>query len=124
MHKLFIISAAISGFFTVALGAFGAHALKKILEEYQKVDVFETAVKYQMFHTIALLVVGMLLQKSGPDKWLVYSGFSFIVGTLIFSGSLYLLASFNIPKLGMITPIGGLFLLLGWLMMLLHALKI
>lgn len=124
MHKLFITAAAISGFFTVALGAFGAHALKKVLEEYQKVSVFETAVKYQMFHTVALLLVGLLLQKSGPDRWLVYSGFSFIVGTLIFSGSLYLLATFNMPKLGMITPIGGLFLLLGWAMMLLHALKI
>lgn len=112
MAKSFLIIAALMGFFSVALGAFGAHALKSLLDEYGK-SIYETAVHYQMFHTVALLAVALLqhIYKSlnlGPAGW------AFILGTLLFSGSLYLLAVTGQKWLGAVTPFGGLAFLFGW----------
>ena len=113
MARTFIIIAALSGFLSVGLGAFGAHALKNRLDEYS-LGVFETAVQYQFYHTLALLAVGLLTlwhPQSGPLR---SSGVAFIAGMLVFSGSLYLLSFTGARWLGAITPIGGVSFLVGW----------
>jgi uncharacterized membrane protein YgdD (TMEM256/DUF423 family) len=112
MIKFWLIAAAISGFLSAALGAFGAHSLKNILDEYGK-SIYEKAVLYQMFHTIALFVVG-ILQHLGKDTSFSIAGWGFLVGILLFSGSLYLLAATGAKWLGAITPFGGVAFLFGW----------
>jgi uncharacterized membrane protein YgdD (TMEM256/DUF423 family) len=112
MIKFWLIAAAISGFLSVALGALGAHSLKNILDEYGK-SVYEKAVLYQMFHTIALFVVG-ILQHLVKDTSFSIAGWGFLVGILLFSGSLYLLAATGAKWLGAITPFGGVAFLFGW----------
>jgi len=112
MVKFWFISAAISGFLSVALGAFGAHSLKNILDEYGK-SIYEKAVTYQMFHTMGLFAVG-LLQMFLKNTSLSISGWSFLTGIFLFSGSLYLLALTGFTWLGAITPLGGIAFLIGW----------
>jgi uncharacterized membrane protein YgdD (TMEM256/DUF423 family) len=97
----------------VALGAFGAHALKATLQP-DMLAVFETGVRYQMYHAFALLAVGWASTR-WPGKVLNASGWLFIAGTIVFSGSLYALSLSGVRWLGTITPIGGLALLAGWL---------
>jgi uncharacterized membrane protein YgdD (TMEM256/DUF423 family) len=109
MRSPFLLIAAISGFLGVALGAFGAHALKPHLTEYG-LDVYKTAVSYQMWHTALLLVLALL----PPHKLLRCASWLLIAGIVLFSGSLYLLAVLDIRWLGMITPLGGLALLVAW----------
>ena len=121
MVKFWLISASISGFLSVALGAIGAHALKNALDEYGK-SVYEKAVHYQMFHTIALFAVG-ILQHLFKKTSFSLAGWGFWVGILLFSGSLYLLAITGLKWLGVITPIGGLLFLFGWLWLVLTILK-
>jgi len=113
MNKLALFAGAILGLLTVALGAFGAHLFKPVLLEYERMDTFETAAKYQAYHALALLIVGVLSEKM-KNKWIIYSIFSFLSGIIIFSGSLYLLSLLNMPYMGAITPIGGVLLVLGW----------
>jgi uncharacterized membrane protein YgdD (TMEM256/DUF423 family) len=103
--------AAASGILVVALGAFGAHSLKPLLIEHQTVEVWEKAVLYHMFHTLALLV---LASRPAIPKGSVVS---FILGICLFSGSLYLLAATNVRWLGAITPLGGIGFLIGWIWM-------
>ena len=103
--------AAISGFLAVALGAFGAHGLKAILTEHDAVDIWDTAVLYQMVHTLALL--GLALRPSVNTG----AAIGFIVGIIIFSGSLYVLGLTNIRWMGAITPIGGVGFLIGWVLL-------
>jgi uncharacterized membrane protein YgdD (TMEM256/DUF423 family) len=112
MVKFWFISSAISGFLCVALGAFGAHPLKNILDEYGK-SIYEKAVLYQMFHTVALFAVGMI-QRFDRETSLSIAGWGFLAGIILFSGSLYLLATTGIKWLGAITPIGGVAFLFGW----------
>lgn len=107
MQKVAFISGAIFAFLAVAIGAFGAHGLQSILVANDRVDTFETAVKYHMYHALALLITGILLQFF-PGKLLENSVWLFITGIFIFSGSLYALCLTNIRILGAITPIGGL----------------
>jgi uncharacterized membrane protein YgdD (TMEM256/DUF423 family) len=114
MQKFILITASVLGALGVAIGAFGAHAFKPLLEQYQRIDTFETGVKYHFYHTLALLAIGLSLNKV-QDMFLTYSAFGMMLGILIFSGSLYLLSLFNLPKLGMVTPFGGLFLIIGWI---------
>ena len=114
MQKTFLVLGSLMGALSVMIGAFGAHALKKLLLENGRTDVFETAVKYQFYHAFALLITGLLLFKV-QHKFFDYAGFSFLTGTLIFSGSLYILCVTNIKWLGAITPIGGVFMIAGWL---------
>ncbi len=118
MHKLLLMSGAIFSGLSVALGAFGAHALKALLEKHQRTDVFETAVRYQFFHALALILLGILAQQM-PHRFFTNAGYAFIVGIIIFSGSLYTLAITNIRWLGAITPIGGAAFIVGWALMLL-----
>jgi len=116
MQKFFLLSAAALGFLGVAIGAFGAHAFRKTLEATGRLETFETAVKYQFYHCFALLAVGILLFQIS-NRTMVYAGYSFIAGTLVFSGSLYLLCYTQITKWGAVTPFGGLLLLAGWLLL-------
>lgn len=113
MAKTFLLLSSVFGFLSVALGAFGAHALKERFNEYQ-MGIYQTGVQYQFFHTLAIAVVGLLLMKSPDVALLKYSGISFVLGIFVFSGSLYLLAFTQIKILGAITPIGGVSFLVGW----------
>ena len=108
----FIVVGAISGCAVVLLGAFGAHGLKDILDAYGK-SIFERAVLYQMFHTLSILIIG-LLEKIMPEAQLQVVGWTFLTGMIIFCGSLYLLAITGMKSLGMITPIGGVLFIIGW----------
>lgn len=119
MARLFLLLAAFSGFTSVALGAFAAHGLRQQLSaEY--LAVFQTGVQYQQLHTLALLAVALLLQRQA-GRLLIISGGFFVVGMLLFSGSLYALTLTGIGKLGIITPFGGVAFLLGWLLLGLSA---
>lgn len=112
MARLFLTLAAVSGFLAVAFGAFGAHGLRERLTP-DMLAIFEVGVRYQMYHALALLGVALALERwpSGP---LAIAGWSFVIGTLIFSGSLYVLTLTGIRWLGAITPIGGVAFLVGW----------
>lgn len=118
MNKSIIIAGSIFGLLTVVLGAFGAHALQATLLANGRVDTFETAVLYQGIHALALLIIGILSEKIGSPK-IVYAGFSMVIGVLIFSGSLVVLSLTNMAFLGAITPIGGLFMIAGWILLIL-----
>ena len=106
--------AALFGFLSVLIGAFGAHGLEDILIENQRLETYKTAVNYQFYHTLALLLVGVLMM-SNPSKYLIRSAKMFVYGILFFSGSLYLLSLTNYTFIGVVTPIGGLFFIFGWL---------
>ncbi|MCU0325037.1 MAG: DUF423 domain-containing protein [Spirosomaceae bacterium] len=116
MNKFLIQSGAILGALGVALGAFGAHALKDMLTASSRLDTFETAVKYQFYHALALILVGVLSQ-SFTAKTMNYSGLSMLVGTIIFSGSLYLICFTGIKAFGAIAPIGGTLMIVGWVLL-------
>ncbi len=121
MHKGFLKMAAIFGAFTVILGAFAAHTIKPIISS-DALAVFETGVRYQMYHSIALFFTG-LLYKEFPVKSIVIAGKLFIIGIVIFSGSLYLLTYLktvganNFLWIGAITPFGGLAFIVAWLLL-------
>lgn len=119
MTRYFGTIAALSAFIAVAAGAFGAHALKARLEP-DLLTVFETAARYQMYHALALFIAAwMALQE--PCIWAVRAGWCFIVGTVLFSGSLYALALSGVRALGAITPLGGVAFLAGWICLALAA---
>lgn len=122
MTQFFLAFGAASGFLSVLLGAFGAHALKTRLSDYA-LSVYTTGSTYQMTHALILVLVGILLKSHPEARALVVSGWAFIVGTFLFSGSLYLLAFTGISKLGMITPVGGLSFLIGWAGVFLFAMQ-
>lgn len=112
MKYPYLFFAAINGFLVVALGAFGAHALEGRINVVM-LGVYETAVQYQMFHTIAFLGIQVLARELDLSACRIIARL-FIAGVALFSGSLYLLAITSVTWLGMITPIGGLLLLAGW----------
>lgn len=116
MDKKIISTGAIFGMIAIILGAFGAHALKKVLS-IESLSTFETGVKYQMYHALFLVFIGTLNELSLKAKKTIYN--LVVFGVLFFSGSIYLLAtnpltSFDFKVIGFITPIGGLLLILGW----------
>jgi len=113
MANLFISLGALSGLLAVAFGAFGAHALRGRLDEYA-IGVFETAVQYHFYHTLALLAVGLIAMHQPQTALLRSSGWLFVIGLLLFSGSLYCLSLTGIKWLGAITPLGGLAFIAGW----------
>lgn len=123
--KFALISGSLLGALGVIIGAFGAHAFKGMLEASGRIDTFETAVKYQFYHAIALVLVGLLFQKSGVDaeRWLNWAGLAFLAGTVIFSGSLYAICFTGITKFGATAPIGGLLMIAGWVFVALGAMK-
>ncbi|MDD1622877.1 MAG: DUF423 domain-containing protein [Methylococcaceae bacterium] len=109
MRSPFLFWAAVFGFIGVAMGAFGAHGLKDILSDHL-LDVYKTAVSYQMWHALALGLVAVL----PPHRLLRWAGWLLVAGIALFSGSLYLLAIFDIAWLGMVTPFGGVAFLSAW----------
>jgi len=129
--KYYISIAAFLGALTVALGAFGAHALKAVLSPAALVT-YETAVRYQMYHLVALLFTGILLQKASTPKQhklLSRAGLFFIDGIVLFSGSLYFIVAKpflgieGLPWVGIITPMGGLLWMVAWVLLALSQLK-
>jgi uncharacterized membrane protein YgdD (TMEM256/DUF423 family) len=115
--RFFLVIAAVSGFLAVIVGAFAAHGLKKMLAP-EMIEVVKTGVQYQMYHALALLLVGLWLSHKPETSGLKAGGLAFILGTLLFSGSLYALALGAPRWLGPVTPLGGLCFLLGWLLLL------
>ena len=113
MAKLFITLASLSGMLAVCFGAFGAHALRDRLDDYL-MGVFETAVQYHFYHALALLAVGVIALNQPQTAMLKSAGWLFLTGTIIFSGSLYILALTGTKWLGAITPLGGLAFIAGW----------
>jgi uncharacterized membrane protein YgdD (TMEM256/DUF423 family) len=113
MNKLFLKSGAILAGLSVALGAFGAHAFKQVLEISNRTETYETAARYQMYGALALIFVGILTDKIS-HKFLTWAGYAFIVGTIIFSGSLYLICATGVTMWGAVAPIGGASLMAGW----------
>ncbi len=122
MASPFFFLAALSGFLAVAFGAFGAHALKSRLSPDLQ-SVYETAVQYHFYHSLALLAVAVLLHSGLQHGALRVSGWLFALGIVVFSGSLYALALSNVRVLGAITPIGGVMFLGGWLCLAVAAWK-
>jgi len=122
LQKKLIILGALLGGLSVALGAFGAHALKPILAEHGRTDTYELAVRYQFYHTLALLVMAALADKLNENK-AGWSALFFTSGVIVFSGSLYILALSGQTIWGAVTPIGGVLLIAGWLFLLLSAKK-
>lgn len=127
MSQFFLAASAASGFLAVALGAFGAHALKARLSP-DMLSVYETAVQYHFYHTLALLGVALLMANSSMQQSLSYSllkasAVLFLVGLFLFSGSLYALALSGVKVLGAITPLGGLCFLAAWACLFIAAIK-
>lgn len=127
MHKSFLVWAALLGGLSVILGAFGAHKLKELVP-METVSTFQTGVTYQFYHVFALLAVGILYAHI-PSPHLVWAGRFFLIGILLFSGSLYALTllkateTVGLRGIGAITPLGGLFFIAGWVALLLGVLR-
>ena len=125
MDKKIISTGAFFGMIAIILGAFGAHALKKVLS-IEELSTFETGVKYQMYHALFLVLIGTLNELSLKAKKIIYN--LTVVGVIFFSGSIYLLAtnsltSFDFKVFGFITPVGGLLLILAWSVLLMNFIK-
>ena len=127
MHKIFLILGSLLAGLGVVLGAFGAHGLKQIVGP-ETVTTFQTGVQYQMYHAFALLLVGILYERF-PVTLLTWAGWLFLGGIVLFSGSLYLLAGFKaaskvgLSGVGLLTPLGGLLFIAGWILLLMTFLK-
>lgn len=122
--KFFLIAGAINALLSVAFGAFGAHMLEgRVADKY--LDTWQTAVQYQMFHAVGLMVIAILMSSSllGPLGSLNWAGYLMLAGIVIFSGSLYVLSLTGISILGAITPIGGVAFLAAWVMVIIAAVK-
>jgi len=113
MERFFFLVGSVLAFLAVAFGAFGAHGFKGRLSA-EMMDIFETAVRYQMYHALALIAVSWALNRWPGDRVLA-AGWLFLLGIVVFSGSLYLLSLTGMRWLGAITPLGGAAFLLGWL---------
>jgi uncharacterized membrane protein YgdD (TMEM256/DUF423 family) len=113
-----LFSGALFSGLGIALGAFGAHALKEILTANGRQHAFETAVHYQLFHGVALLVIGILMKTDDLSKTLKWASAFLCLGIIFFSGSLYALSLHSLGFFGIITPVGGLFFLIGWALLL------
>jgi uncharacterized membrane protein YgdD (TMEM256/DUF423 family) len=120
MDRRFLFIGAALGFLGVAIGAFGAHGLRGRLSP-EMLAVFEIGVRYQMYHVFALLFVAAAIGRTPRTRVLDISGYAFLAGVIIFSGSLYALALTATPLFGAITPIGGLAFLIGWACLAIHA---
>ena len=126
-NRKFLLTSSILGALSIILGAFGAHALKARLDPDQLL-VFETGVRYQMYHALVLLGLAVLSEKLS-SKYINYAFWCFVIGTIFFSGSIYLLSTRSIlglqgftKILGPITPLGGLLLIIGWILIFISAL--
>lgn len=126
MNKKILIAGSVLGFLAVVLGAFAAHGLENSITK-DAIETFQTGVRYQMYHAIVLLFVGgTTLLNAKTKKWMYYF---VVLGVLLFSGSIYGLAtneltSFDFKTIGFVTPIGGLFLIISWVLMLIDFMKL
>ena len=116
MQKVSLIIGAVSGTLAVMIGAFGAHAFKKLLEQNDRVATFETAVQYQFFHTLAIIFLALLMDKYST-KFLNIGVWAFLTGIILFSGSLYILSLTGNTKWGAVAPFGGAAFVVGWAML-------
>ncbi|HTH55215.1 MAG TPA: DUF423 domain-containing protein [Cyclobacteriaceae bacterium] len=116
-QKFTLITGALLGALGVGIGAFGAHALKDLLTQNGRQETYELAVRYQFYHALGMLLIGLLMEKypSASTQW---SSLLMLLGVIFFSGSLYIYSLTNAKGFAMVTPVGGLFLLAGWLMLL------
>ena len=118
--KLWLAAGALNGFIGVALGAFAAHILRDKVERHalepRLFEVWEVGVRYQMYHALALVAVA-LLRSNAPSNLLDAAGWAFLIGIILFSGSLYAMTLSHVRALGAITPLGGVAFLAGWVMM-------
>jgi uncharacterized membrane protein YgdD (TMEM256/DUF423 family) len=112
-QRQIILIGSFLGGVAVALGAFGAHAFKDLLVQNNRVDTYELAVRYHFFHALALLLIALLMEKVERNM-ASRSAICMSIGTLLFSGSLYIMALANTTSVALITPFGGVFLLIGW----------
>lgn len=117
--RTILVTGALTGMAAVALGAFGAHALKERLAALGRLDTYNLAVEYQFYHALALLITGLAAGKESSGL-LRAAGWCFAGGILVFSGSLYILSVFDIPAAGAITPFGGTAFIAGWLLLALN----
>ena len=125
MNKTILVTASILGILSIILGAFGAHALKELIP-FESKQTFETGVRYQMYHALLLLFIGSTHIIQQKTKKIIY--YLVVVGLLLFSGSIYALATnelsnFNFKSIGFITPIGGLSLILAWIFQFIDFIK-
>lgn len=121
MIRFFLLAASVAGFLAVALGAFGAHALKTRLTP-DLLAIWHTAVQYQLYHVLALFAVALLMMNGALESTaLKVAGIAFVVGMVIFSGSLYVLCLSGVRWLGAITPLGGTAFLVGWIALFVFA---
>ncbi len=120
--KVFLIIGAINAMLAVVFGAFGAHALEgKLSEKY--LGTWNTAVLYQMFHALGILIIGVLMGNVAPSSLLTWSGWTMLIGIVLFSGSLYILSLSGIKILGAITPLGGVSFIIAWILLIVFAVK-
>lgn len=128
LNKTALIAAIVFAMLGVIIGAFGAHKLKEIITDTNLLNSFETGVRYQMYHALALGLAAVVFAFF-PNNMMQYAIYCFIIGIILFSGSIYLLVmlkstqDIGLGKLGLITPIGGLFFIAGWILMLLGIMK-
>jgi uncharacterized membrane protein YgdD (TMEM256/DUF423 family) len=122
MLKIFLMLGSLNAFLSVALGAFGAHALKSKLSP-EMLNVYQTGVQYHMIHSIGLILIALLADKLGNSSMVNVSGWALFIGIVLFSGSLYALSLSGIKVLGAITPLGGVSFLLGWILLAIAAMK-
>lgn len=117
-----MVTGAILGGLGVAIGAFGAHALKPVLLANDRVETFELAVRYQFYHALALLLIGLAFEKFQSGR-LAWSALLTTMGVLVFSGSLFILSLTGVTKWGAVTPFGGVLLIAGWIFFVLALLQ-
>jgi uncharacterized membrane protein YgdD (TMEM256/DUF423 family) len=119
MNKTFLVAGSLLGALAVVLGAFAAHGLKQVADA-ETVAVFQTGVQYQMYHSLALLATDIIFERFS-NKWIRWAGNFYMIGIILFSGSLYLLTALKtigqtgLKGIGIITPFGGIFFILGWM---------
>ncbi|MBD0830944.1 DUF423 domain-containing protein [Aestuariibaculum sediminum] len=125
MNKQLMVVGAVLGVTSVLLGAFGAHGLKTLIPA-DAINIFETGVRYQMYHALFLMVVGLIPLMANKSKKIIL--YLVLAGVILFSGSIYGLAtntltSFDFKNIGFITPIGGLFLIVSWVYLIVNIIK-
>ncbi len=121
-QRLILAAGALVALVAVALGAFGAHALKTLLAENARVETYELAVRYQFYHAFALMIIGIVDGKFAK-RGLLWAAVLIFAGVILFSGSLYLFALTNMTSFAIATPFGGLLLLLGWAVLFFQLIK-
>ncbi|MBP1995858.1 uncharacterized membrane protein YgdD (TMEM256/DUF423 family) [Paenibacillus eucommiae] len=122
MIKIFVVLGSLNAFLAVALGAFGAHALKAKLSK-EMLEIYQTGVQYHMIHAVGLILIALLADKLGNSTLVNISGWSMMIGIVLFSGSLYVLSLSGIKILGAITPLGGVGFLLAWVLIAVAVMK-